>query len=69
MNAVEIDEAVNEDPGSADIPVGTANEEANDGAVRDTPLTTHSLAGEDASVPGANGDVDAPDNRPAPWHP
>lgn len=48
-------------PGSADVPVGTANEKANDGAGNGLPLTPHSLAGEDASVPRANEDVGVPE--------
>ena len=47
---------------SADVPVGTANEKANEKAVNDTPLTSHSPAGEDASVPSAGdaGSADVP---------
>lgn len=48
-------------PGSADVPVGRANEKANDGAGHGRPLEPHSLAGEDAGVPGANEDVGAPE--------
>jgi hypothetical protein len=47
-------------PGSADVPVGTANDKANEKAGNDAPLASHSLAGEDASVPGANEDVGVP---------
>jgi hypothetical protein len=47
-------------PGSADVPVGTANDKANEEAGNDAPLASHSLAGEDASVPRANEDVGVP---------
>lgn len=50
----------------ADVPVGMAIEKANDGAGDGLPLAPHSLAGEDASVPRANGDVGVPDNLPTP---
>ena len=37
--------------GSADVLVGTANEEANNGAGNDVPLASHSHANEDVGVP------------------
>ncbi len=53
----------NEDVGvpSADVPVGMANEKANERVDNDASLAPHSLAGEGASVPGANEDVGAPE--------
>jgi hypothetical protein len=45
--------------GRAGVPVDTGNENANDKAGTDTSLAPHSLAGEDASVPRADGDVAA----------
>ena len=57
------------DPGSADVPVGMANEKANEKAVNDAPLAPHSLAGEDASVPRAGEDASVPEDASAPeWH-
>jgi len=41
--------------GSADVPVGTANEKANENAVNDTSLTPHSQANEDVGVPRGTG--------------
>ncbi len=38
-------------PGSADVPVGTANEDVNDTAVSDEALAVHSQANEDVGVP------------------
>jgi len=40
-------------PGSADVPVGTANEKANEKAVNDRSLTSHAQANEDVGVPGS----------------
>jgi type I restriction enzyme R subunit/putative DNA methylase len=60
VNAVETEEAGSEDPGSADVPVGTANEEDNDGADNAVPLASHSHANADVGVPRANADVGVP---------
>jgi hypothetical protein len=38
-------------PGSADVLVGMANEKANEEAVDDEPLASHSLANEDVGAP------------------
>ena len=40
--------------GRADVPVGTANEKANEQAVNDTSLSPHSHANEDVGAPGGN---------------
>jgi putative transposase len=57
-------EKANEDvgaPGSADVSVGRANEQANEESVNDAPLTHHSQANEDVGVPSmTNADVGAP---------
>jgi len=43
-------------PGSADVPVGTANGQANEQSVNDTALSPHSHANGDVGAPGGNGD-------------
>jgi hypothetical protein len=49
--------------GSADVPVGMANESANEEAVIDEPLASHSQANEDVGAPDKPGIVHRHKNR------
>ena len=51
---------MNEEPGSADVLVGMANEKANEGVVIGFSLAPHSQANEDVGFPGANEGVGVP---------